>query len=155
MVGATILAADGAVRDVPVEYFDFGYDYSTLHDTGDIVLSVKLKLEPTSITELRRIIRENLEWRDQRHPDLWLYPCAGSIFKKVEGIGAGRLIDECGLKGRVHGAAQIFQKHANIIVNLGGASAEEVCELIDLARDTVRRELGYELETEIELVGAF
>ncbi len=80
-------------------------------------------------------MRENLEWRDERHPDLWLYPCAGSIFQKIDGIGAGRLIDECGLKGRVHGAAGIFHKHANIIVNLGGASAADVRALIDLARD--------------------
>ena len=68
---------------------------------------------------------------------------------------AGRLIDECGLKGHVHGAAEIFHKHANIIVNLGGATAAEVLALIDLARSTVARETGYELETEICFVGEF
>ena len=155
MTGATILSADGTLRHVPVEYFEFGYDYSTLHDTDDIVLSVDLELQPTPRAELRRVIRENLEWRDARHPDLWLYPCAGSVFKKIEGIGAGRLIDECGLKGHVNGAAQIFHKHANIIVNLGGATAREVMELIELARSTVARETGYELEPEIGFVGDF
>jgi len=155
MTGATILTGEGETREVPVEYFQFGYDYSTLHDSDDLVLSVELRLEPTPLDELRRVIRENLAWRDDRHPDLWLYPCAGSIFKKIEGIGAGRLIDECGLKGRIHGAAQIFHRHANIIVNLGGASAHEVVELMELARSTVARELGYELEPEIGLVGSF
>lgn len=155
MTGATILTGEGETRHVPVEYFRFGYDYSTLHDTDDLVLSVDLRLEPTPLDELRRVIRENLAWRDDRHPDLWLYPCAGSIFKKIEGIGAGRLIDECGLKGHVHGAAQIFHRHANIIVNLGGATAREVVELMELARATVTRELGYELEAEIGLVGSF
>lgn len=155
MEGATILTPDGAVRRVDTDYFRFGYDYSIIHETGDAVLDVSLKLVPTPIAELRRVIRENLAWRDERHPDMWLYPCAGSIFKKIDGIGAGRLIDECGLKGHAHGAAQIFHKHANIIVNLGGATAAEVMTLIDLARTTVARETGYELEAEIGLVGEF
>jgi UDP-N-acetylmuramate dehydrogenase len=101
------------------------------------------------------VVRDNLQWRDDRHPDLWLYPSAGSIFKKIEGIGAGRLIDECGLKGRLHGGAGIFHKHANIIVNLGGAAASDVRALMELARDTVARETGYELVPEITLVGEF
>lgn len=155
MEGATILTPDGLVRRVDTEYFQFGYDYSIIHDTGDIVLDVSLKLVPAPIPELRRVIRENLAWRDERHPDMWLYPCAGSIFKKIDGIGAGRLVDECGLKGHVHGAAQIFHKHANIIVNLGGATAAEVVTLIELARTTVARETGLELEAEIGLVGEF
>ncbi len=70
-------------------------------------------------------------------------------------MGAGRLIDECGLKGHVLGNAQIFHKHANIIVNLGGASAAEVRALMDLARDTVAQKLGYTLEPEILMVGDF
>ena len=153
--GATILTPEGEIREVGTEYFRFGYDYSVIHDSGDLVLDVSLKLHPTPVEELRRVVRENLAWRDARHPDLWLYPCVGSIFKKIEGIGAGRLIDECGLKGYVRGAAEIFHKHANIIVNLGGATAAEVVALIDLARSTVARETGYELETEICFVGEF
>lgn len=155
MEGATILTPGGEVRYESTGYFRFGYDYSIIHDTGDVVLDVSLKLVPTEVAELRRVMRENLAWRDERHPDLWLYPCAGSIFKKIEGIGAGRLVDECGLKGHVHGAAQIFHKHANIIVNLGGATAAEVVTLIELSRETVARETGFELETEIEFVGEF
>lgn len=152
---AEILTEDGERRTVGVEYFDFGYDYSTLHDTDDVVLSVMLRLVPTPREELLRVIRENLRWRDDRHPDLWLYPCAGSIFRKIEGVGAGRLIDECGLKGHVHGRAQIFHRHANIIVNLGGATAAEVRHLIELAQKTVARETGYELVPEIGLIGEF
>ena len=155
MEGATILTPSGEVRRVDTDYFRFGYDYSVVHDTGDLVLDVSLRLSPAPVAELRRVVRENLEWRDERHPDLWLYPCAGSIFKKIDGIGAGRLIDECGLKGHVHGAAQIFHKHANIIVNLGGAKASEVRTLIDLAQTTVAQKTGYELEPEIGFVGEF
>ena len=152
---ATILTEEGEVRTVDVDYFQFGYDYSILHDRADVVLDVTFRLEPTPREVLRETIRENLAWRDDRHPDLWLYPSAGSIFQKIEGVGAGRLIDQCGLKGHVLGNAQIFHKHANIIVNLGGATSADVRALIDLAQTTVQRELGYGLKTEIGMVGEF
>lgn len=152
---AEILTADGEIRTVPREYFQFGYDYSILHDRPDIVLSVTFQLQRLPEEELRETIRENLKWRDDRHPDLWLYPSAGSIFRKIEGIGAGRLIDECGLKGHIHGNAQIFHKHANIIVNLGGASAADVRGLIELAQNTVQERLGHQLTPEIGFVGEF
>ena len=152
---ATIFSEEGERRTVGVEYFEFGYDDSILHRRDDVVLDVTFRLEPMPDEELRRIIRENLAWREERHPDLWLYPSAGSIFKKMEGVGAGRLIDEVGLKGHVHGRAGIFHKHANIVVNLGGASATEIRRLIDLAQETVARELGIELEPEITFLGEF
>lgn len=152
---AELLTEEGDRRSVGVDYFEFGYDYSILHRKDDVVLSATFRLNPTPKEELLRVVRENLRWRDDSHPDLWLYPCAGSIFRKIEGIGAGRLIDECGLKGHVHGRAQIFHRHANIVVNLGGASAAEVMHLIDLARETVLRETGHELVPEIEFVGEF
>jgi UDP-N-acetylmuramate dehydrogenase len=152
---AEILTAEGERRTVERDYFRFGYDYSILHDRADTVLNVTFRLQPAPEQELRRVMRENLQWRDDRHPDLWLYPSAGSIFKKIEDVGAGRLIDQCGLKGHVIGNAQFFHKHANIIVNLGGATAADVRALISLAQDTVQRELGYELHTEIGMVGEF
>lgn len=152
---AEIFTEEGEHRTVDVDYFRFGYDESILHHRDDLVLSATFQLERASVEDLRRVVRENLEWRDARHPDLWLYPCAGSVFKKIEGVGAGRLIDECGLKGHVRGAAGIFHKHANIIVNFGGATADDVRALIDLAQETVHRRLGYELEPEITFVGSF
>jgi UDP-N-acetylmuramate dehydrogenase len=152
---AEILSAEGELRTVDCGYFRFGYDYSILHERPDVVLNVTFKLRPEPEASLRETIRENLRWRDDRHPDLWLYPSAGSIFQKIEGVGAGRLIDQCGLKGHVLGNAQIFHKHANIIVNLGGATSGHVRGLIDLAQSTVQRELGYELVPEIGLIGEF
>jgi UDP-N-acetylmuramate dehydrogenase len=150
-----LLTEEGERRVVGLDYLKFGYDYSILHEREDIVLSVTFKLDPTPPDQLLEVIRENLKWRDDRHPDLWLYPSAGSIFKKIDGIGAGRLIDQCGLKGHVHGRAQIFHRHANIIVNLGGATARDVRELIELARETVERETGHQLEPEIGFIGDF
>jgi UDP-N-acetylmuramate dehydrogenase len=151
----TILTEEGQVRDVDKAYFKFGYDYSILHERDDVVLTATFKLDPQPEAELRYVMRENLKWRDDKHPDLWLYPCAGSIFQKLEGVGAGRLIDQCGLKGYVHGNAGFFHKHANIIVNLGGATGAQVRHLIELAQSTVKEKLGHELKTEIGMIGEF
>ncbi len=153
--GATILTPGGEIRYEDNEYFRFGYNHSVIQETGDVVLDVSLKLIPTPIPELQTVMRENLAWRNDRFPGLWLYPNAGSIFKMIDGVNAGRLIGECGLKGHRYGAAQISHKHANMIVNLGGATAAEVTTLIELSRESVAREVGRELETEIEFVGEF
>ena len=152
---AEILSEEGERRTVDREYFRFGYDYSILHERDDIVLTVDFKLTPAPPEELRRVMEENLTWRKDRHPDLTVLPSVGSIFKKIDGIGAGRLIDQCGLKGQVEGGAQIFSNHANIIVNRGNATASDVRALIDLAQRRVADELGYELVPEITFVGEF
>lgn len=125
---ATLLTEGGEVKEVGHDYFQFGYDFSVLHVRRDVVLDVTFRLEPADPGALREVIRANLQWRDDRHPDLWLYPSAGSVFQKIEGVGAGRLIDQCGLKGYVHpgGRAGIFHRHANIVVNYGGATARDV-----------------------------
>ena len=155
VTSAEILSEEGERRTVDRKYFRFGYDYSILHERDDVVLSVDFQLTPAPPEELRRVMEENLAWRKNRHPDLNVVASAGSIFQKIEGIGAGRLIDQCGLKGRTEGGAQIFTKHANIIVNRGDATAADVCALIDLAQTRVADELGYELMPEITFVGEF
>jgi len=152
---AQILSEAGDLVVVDGEYFDFGYDYSVLHDQEDVVLTVTFRLRPEPREVLETVMRENLAWRRERHPDLSTHPSAGSVFKKVAGIGAGRLIDECGLKGRIVGGAQISELHANIIVNLGGATATDVLTLMEMAKSAVQRETGHTLEAEITLVGEF
>jgi UDP-N-acetylmuramate dehydrogenase len=152
---AFIRSQEGTLQEVGPDYFQFSYDFSVLHVRDDVVLTVTFRLREEDPASLRRVMAENLAWRRERHPDLLTLPSAGSIFKKIEGVGAGRLIDECGLKGEIRGRAQIFPRHANIIVNLGGATAADVLALMDLARDTVLRETGHELVPEISLVGDF
>jgi len=152
---AEIFSEEEIRHEVDRDYFRFGYDYSILHDRADIVLSVTFGLRDQSIQEMKRVMQENLLWRRERHPDLRQHPSAGSVFRKVEGVGAGRLIDQCGLKGRTHGKAQIFEGHANIIVNQGGASARDVLALMELAQRTVFSETGHSLVPEITLVGTF
>jgi UDP-N-acetylmuramate dehydrogenase len=156
VVHSAEIVSEGGTREVvPREYFQFGYDYSILHDRGDVVLSVIFSLNPTPKEDLHRVMEENLQWRLERHPDLNQLPSAGSIFQKLEGIGAGRLIDSCGLKGRMVGGAQVFPGHANIIVNRGGASATDVVSLIEEIQTVVLARLGHTLVPEITLVGEF
>ena len=104
---------------------------------------------------LHRILQENLSWRGGRHPWLEWHPSAGSIFKKIEGVGAGRLVDQCGLKGYRRGGAQISHIHANIMVNLGNATARDVRELITHAQQMVEKNCGVHLEPEIGFIGEF
>ena len=152
---AEILTAEGERRTVPADYFQFGYDTSILHHRPDVVLSATFELEPADPERMRRVVEENLAWRRERHPPLDTEPSAGSIFKKIEGIGAGRLIDECGLKGTRIGGAMVTPRHANIFINAGGATAADVRALIAHVQEVVLARTGYRLEPEISFVGEF
>ena len=152
---AEILTAEGLRKTVACDYFNFGYDYSILHERDDVVLSATFALTPTAPERLQATMQANLDWRGQRHPPLDSEPSAGSIFRKIEGIGAGRLIEECGLKGFQAGGAQVSPRHANILINNGNASAADVCSLIMHIQKVVEQQTGYWLEPEISFVGEF
>ena len=137
------------------DHMQFGYDESILHHRQDVVLSATFQLEKADPAVLHRIAQENLSWRGGKHPWLDWHPSAGSVFKKIEGIGAGRLIDQCGLKGYRVGDAQISHIHANILVNLGHATASDVRALIAHAQRSVEEKFGYKLEPEIGFIGEF
>lgn len=153
--GADILTEEGERKQVDVGYFAYGYDYSILHDRDDIVLTATFQLTPADDALMRAVMEANLEWRRTRHPPLDTEPSAGSIFKKIEGIGAGRLIDECGLKGTRFGGIEITHRHANIMINRGEGTAADVRRLIEHVQDVVAQRTGYHLEPEIKFVGAF
>ena len=150
-----ILTEEGERKTVGAEYMQFGYDTSVLHHRDDIALAVSFQLERGDTAAMHRVMQENLSWRGARHPWLQFHPSAGSIFQKIEGMGAGRLIDQCGLKGYRHGNAQISHIHANIMVNLGGATARDVRELITIAQDAVEAKFGVRLKPEIGFIGEF
>ena len=150
-----LLTAAGERVTVDREAMRFGYDTSRLHGTGDVALAVTFRLTPEDPATLQRIMQENLSWRGSRHPWLEHHPSAGSIFRKIEGVGAGRLIEQCGLKGLRIGNAQISHIHANIIVNLGGATATDVRALITVAQQSVRERFDHHLEPEIGFIGDF
>jgi UDP-N-acetylmuramate dehydrogenase len=150
-----LLAPSGARLTVPGSEMRFGYDTSRLHGSGEVALAVTFNLAQGDAATMHRVMQENLSWRGSRHPWLDLHPSAGSIFKKIEGVGAGRLIDQCGLKGYTIGGAQISHIHANIMVNLGGATAADVRALIAFAQRAVFEKFGQKLEPEIGFIGEF
>lgn len=150
-----ILSTAGERVTVGQDYLRFGYDDSVFHHTQDVALAVTFRLTPGDQGAMHRVMQENLGWRGARHPWLDIHPSAGSIFKKIEGVGAGRLVDQCGLKGYRIGGAQISHLHANIMVNLGGATAADVRALIAHAQQAVEERFGQHLEPEIAFVGEF
>jgi UDP-N-acetylmuramate dehydrogenase len=145
----------GERTTVDASYVGFGYDDTVFHHTRDVVLDVTFRLTPGDPGTMHRILQENLSWRGARHPWLEHHPSAGSIFKKIEGIGAGRLIDQCGLKGFRIGDAQISHIHANIMVNLGHATSADVRALVAHAQKAVLEKFGHHLEPEIGFIGSF
>ena len=118
-----------------------------------IILSVELELKKGDKKKSQKMIKEYLEYRDKRQP--LEYSSAGCIFKNPEGDFAGRLIEQCGLKGKKEEGAMISKKHGNFIVNIGRAKAKNVKKLIDLCKEKVREKFGIKLEEEIEYLGEF
>jgi len=150
-----ILTVEGDRRTVGADYVKFAYDDSVFHHRADVVLAATFRLAKGDPDVLHRIMQENLSWRGSKHPWLEWHPSAGSIFKKIDGVGAGRLVDQCGLKGFRVGDAQISHMHANIVINLGRATAADVRTLIDAARSKVRERFSQDLQPEIGFIGEF
>lgn len=150
-----ILSEEGERKVVGPDYVKFGYDDSIFHHRQDIVLTTTFRLQRGDPAVMHRIMQENLSWRGGKHPWLDWHPSAGSIFKKIEGVGAGRLVDQLGMKGKRVGDAQISHIHANIMVNLGAATAKDVRTLIAEAQNAVREKFNVSLEVEIGFIGEF
>src|SRR3954469_3944507 len=152
---AEILSEENERKTIDKDYVRFGYDDTVFHHRKDVALAATFKLAKKDPAIMHRIMQENLSWRGSRHPWLEWHPSAGSIFKKIEGVGAGRLVDACGLKGFRIGDAQISHIHANIMVNLGHATASDVRALIAHAQRCVHDRFGQHLEPEIGFIGEF
>jgi UDP-N-acetylmuramate dehydrogenase len=116
-----------------------------------IILSVELKLKKGNEKKIKEKLKEYLDYRKKTQP-LGFFS-AGSIFKNPKGFFVGELGEKCGLKGKKIGQAEISEKHANFIVNLGKAKAKDVIELIKLIKRKVKNKFNIELEEEIQYLG--
>lgn len=130
-------------------YRDSRFKQQSRHERT-IVLTATMALRPGDGQEIADRAAQYTEYRYERHPR---EPSCGSVFKRTANYPAGFLIEQCGLKGSRRGDALISPKHANYIVNLGGARAVDVKALIDLAREQVKAQFDESLELEVELVG--
>ena len=115
-----------------------------------IILGARLSLSYGIADDIHAKMQDFFERRRSTQP-LEL-PNAGSIFKRPVGYYAGKLIEDCGLKGYRIGGAEVSEKHAGFIVNRGGATAEDVRRLVEYIRETVLRETGVELECEVRFL---
>ncbi len=130
----------------------FGYRKSIyMEKPGLICLCAELKLSVGDREEINGKMRELAVSRRQKQP--LEYPSAGSYFKRPEGYFAGKLIEDCGLKGLRVGGAAVSEKHAGFVINLGGATAEDILELEKRVKDAVFEKFGVMLEREVRVIG--
>lgn len=153
-----IMTPEGHVREIKRSLIDFSYRHFAIAglDFSDpvppVVLSAKFILTPDSVTRLRREAGRLMKQRTRTQP--YSLPSAGSIFKNPPGeSSAGKLIDAAGLRGKRIGGAQVSPKHANFIVNTGGATAADILELMEVIRTRVQEKFKVELEPEVQIVG--
>jgi UDP-N-acetylmuramate dehydrogenase len=140
---------DGIVLRIPKDEESFSYRRSRFAD--DVVLGASFQLKHGEKEKLSAIRREFILKRNETQP--LEYPNLGSMFKNPPNTYAAKLIEQAGLKSKRVGDAQVSEKHANFIVNLGNAKAADIVKLIDLVKRTVYQNSGLMLELEVKMVG--
>jgi UDP-N-acetylmuramate dehydrogenase len=151
VTSTTVVWPDGTEQVLRPEEIGFSYRSSRLQGRGAVVVEVAMDLHVGVHEETQRLMQHHLHRRRATQP--LNLPNAGSIFMNPMGDYAGRLIEQAGLKGLTEGAAQVSEKHANFIVNLGDAKAKDVLILMDRIRSAVQTHCGVRLEPEVKIWG--
>lgn len=129
---------------------DFGYRHSFFTENFGIIVKVIFELKKGNKEDI--IDRMNLLMQLRLDKQPYTLPSAGSTFKRPEGAYAAALIEQCGLKGTSVGDAQVSPKHSGFVVNNGNATAKEVLELIEIVKEKVKKDTGYQLECEVKII---
>lgn len=143
------ISPDGEKGCLENEELKLSYRHSAYYDNGCIITGLYLKLKKAPQSEIKAKMSDLLSRRREKQP--LEFPSAGSTFKRPEGYYAAALIEECGLKGRSVGGAQVSEKHSGFIINKGGATCKDVLDLCKICQDTVYKEKGVHLEREIRV----
>ncbi|MDR7871233.1 MAG: UDP-N-acetylmuramate dehydrogenase [Tissierellaceae bacterium] len=146
-----VIDNDNKIVEYTNEDMNFRYRGSRVVDEGLIVLGVEIELEHGDYSGIEATMKDLTHKRTSKQP-LEL-PSGGSTFKRPEGYYAGKLIEDSGLKGLIHGGAQVSNKHCGFVVNIDNASCKDVLELISIIQKTVRDNFDVELEPEIKIIG--
>lgn len=146
-----VLAGDGRIFEVDNKDADFSYRSSRFQRSGEIILSARIKPLESGRAEIERKIRKTLEMR-QNQPE---ERSAGCIFKNPKKGFAGYYLDRAGLKGTQIGGAKVSEKHANFIINVGGAKSSDVIKLMNLCKERVEEKFGVCLQEEIVFLEEF
>ncbi len=144
------VTAEGELAELPAEACAFGYRHSVFEEKGGTVLGAVFELKKDYPDAIAARMAELAARRKEKQPLEW--PSAGSTFKRPQGAFAAALIDECGLKGMTVGGAQVSEKHAGFVINIGGATCADVIELTDRVAAIVKEKTGFTLEREIRVV---
>jgi UDP-N-acetylmuramate dehydrogenase len=151
-VVSTISVMDGRGKKKILRREEIAFAYRKSNLPADVIIcGARFILKKGKAAQIKERMAEIMQLRQEKHP--LQYPNAGSVFKNLPGLPAGKLIEELGMKGMRHGDAQVSNRHANFIVNKGRATAADVLTLIGLIQEKVKKEKGVELETEIVIVG--
>lgn len=145
-----VMSMDGTVTTFTAEEMQFSYRHSRIEDNPSIVLGTIFKLTPKPELEIRALMQELMGRR--KHSQPLELPSAGSAFKRPPGNYAGALIEQAGLKGFRVGNAGVSEKHAGFVVNLGGATAEEVKAVLQQVSNIVFERFGVRLEPEVRIL---
>jgi len=137
---------DGTVREFGCDALEMSYRKSIFSGSDMIIISADFALQSGNRSEIKVKMDDLMSRRREKQP--LEYPSAGSTFKRPEGSYASLLIDQCGLKGRSVGGAEVSTKHAGFIVNKGGATYSDLMQLIDIVKKEVYEKTGYTLECE-------
>ncbi|WP_226530723.1 UDP-N-acetylmuramate dehydrogenase [Metabacillus niabensis] len=152
VVKARILFDDGTIQWLSNEELDFSYRTSILQEKRPgICIEAVLQLKTGEKEDIVAVMQKNKDYRRDTQP--WNYPCAGSIFRNPLPNYAGQLVEAAGLKGYQLGGAKISEMHGNFIVNAGGATAQDVLDLIAFVKKTILEKYDIKMETEVEIIG--
>ena len=149
----TVLTPEGTVETLPAEKLELGYRTSVIPKKGYLVLEAVMSLTEGNMEESKALMDDLAFRRKDKQP--LEFPSAGSTFKRPAGHFAGKLIEDCGLKGFTVGGAQVSEKHAGFVINKGGATASDIYNLCKEVEKRVKAEFGVSLEMEVKLLGEF
>jgi len=138
---------DMTVHTISLTEHNFGYRDSIYKHTNRLILSASFELKPGNKDEISEVMNDFMNRRVTKQP--LEYPSAGSVFKRYPGRYTGQMIDEAGLKGFTIGGAQVSEKHAGFIINIGGATCADVRNLIKHIQDVILEKFGCAIECEV------
>lgn len=151
LISVDVLTENLESKTISAEELELGYRHSIVPEAGYIVLSAKMQLQKGDAEAIRSRMAELAEQRREKQP--LQYPSAGSTFKRPTGYFAGKLVQDAGLKGKTIGGAQVSEKHSGFLINSGGATAQDILDLIAFCQKEVQEQFGVTLETEVKIVG--
>ena len=146
-----VMNPKGEIFEFSNEEMKFEYRRSILTNSDYIVLSAVLELQKGNYDEIKAFMADLTNRRTTKQP--LNLPSAGSTFKRPEGYFAGKLIDDCGLRGLTLRGAQVSEKHCGFVVNIGDATAKDILDLMYIVKSTVLNKFGVTLEEEVKILG--